>query len=78
MVKFLIVINLQKFFEKMVIDILFFYLIGVVNLWFYVVDDVIKRIIKDVIYQWFQLLFQNDLELMDVKYKFLRLVDDFY
>lgn len=78
MVNILTVINLQQLFEKMAIDTLPFYLTGAANLWFYAVDDVIKRTIKDAIHQRFQPSFQNDLGLMDVKHKLSRSVDDFY
>lgn len=72
-VKFLTVINLQKLFEKMAIDTLPFYLIGAAKSWFYAVDDVIKRTVKDAIHQRIQPSFQNDLEQKPSKS-----VDDFY
>lgn len=78
MVKFLTVINLQKVFEKMAIDTLPFYLTGAAKSWYYTVDDVFKGTIKDAIHQRFQPSFQNDLELMDVKQKPSKSVDDFY
>lgn len=62
----------------MAIDTLPFYLTGDAKSWFYAVDDVIKRTIKDAIHQRFQSSFQNDLELMDVKQKPSKSVDDFY
>lgn len=80
-VKFLTFINLQKLFEKMAIDTLPFYLTGAAKSWFYAVDDVVKRFlttIKDAIHQRFQPSFQSDLELMDVKQKPSKLMDDFY
>lgn len=68
--------QLTELFEKMAIDTLPFYLTGAAKSWFYAVE--IKRTIKDAIHQRFQPSFQNDLELMDVKHKLSRSVDDFY
>lgn len=41
----MIFISLQKWLEKVVIDILLFYLKGVVEFWFYFVDDGVKQFI---------------------------------
>lgn len=68
--------QLTELFEKMAIDTLLFYLTGAAKSWFYAVE--IKRTIKDAIHQRFQPSFQNDLELMDVKQKPSKSVDDFY
>ena len=78
--KFTTFINLQKLTEKMAIETLPFYFAGAAESWYFSLDTAVKRfltVIKEAIHQRFQTSPRNNLELMDVKQKKMKSVDDF-